>query len=94
MAHTETTTAPLKYSREKDAFGVVQYVAETETHRFVVRRNRAHRREWMAEIWTLKSVGFVDPIKVADEKVCDLEYNFSRAQAYAVVQQYREGYKI
>ena len=82
--------APLKFSRSKDAFGETQYVAETETHRFYVRRSRERKGEWVMVVWTLKSVGITDPVMIADKEVFFLGNSLTKAEAVQDVQDYRD----
>lgn len=74
--------APLTYRKHRNYRGELEYIAETGTHRYVVRRNRARSKEWLAEVYTLKAVGTLDPIMIADKLVTTLDYHFSRASAY------------
>lgn len=46
-----------------------QYVAETDTHRYVVRRHPQDKKQWELLVFTLKPVGYLDPIMIADECV-------------------------
>lgn len=82
--------AALRYKRVKDAFDNTEYMAETETHRFVARRSRVGLGEWVAEIWTLKPVGIIDPIMIADRKLWQLGESLTRAEAYQDIDNYRD----
>jgi hypothetical protein len=89
MANTETAAKPLKYSRVKGVFGDTQYMAQTSTHRFIARRSRDRRGEWTCEVWTLKAVGTIDPILIADQKIYEIGYSSTRAEAYEDIDSYR-----
>lgn len=58
----------LSFYKSQGVFGL-EYVAETDKHRYVVRRHPDDSRKWELRVYTLKSVGFIEPIMIADEIV-------------------------
>jgi hypothetical protein len=81
----------VKFTKTQTATGQVQYMHETDSHRFYVRRDLDNKGIWMAEVWTLRSVGIIDLVKVTDRQVRTL-IGWTRAEAYALVQQYIDTY--
>jgi hypothetical protein len=63
----------LSFKKVQGALGR-EYSAETGTHRYVVRRHPEDNSKWELKVWTLKAVGTLDPIMIADKVVyatCD-----------------------
>lgn len=78
----------LTFKRTKN-YGETCYTAQTATHRYVALRDPSRRKrdgEWIVNVWTLKTVGAIDPLAIADEKVTVLDYHYTRASAYTDAQ--------
>lgn len=82
----------IKFAKTQTATGQTQYMHETDGHRFYVRRDLDNPGIWMAEVWTLRQVGIIDPVKVTDRLDRTL-IGWTRAEAYELVAQFIETYE-
>ena len=82
----------IKFTKTQTATGQAAYMHETDSHRFYVRRDPDNKGIWMAEVWTLRTVGILNPIKVTDRLHRTL-IGWTRAEAYALVAQFIETYE-
>lgn len=74
----------LFFKKVQGALGL-EYSAETSTHRYVVRRHPEDNSKWELKVWTLKAVGTLDPIMIADKVVyatCDDAKKYMIAEAF------------
>lgn len=90
-----TKTQKLTYTKQRNASREIEYMAQTPTHRYLVRRDDrpGRKSEWLAEVWTVKTAGFIDPLVVGDRLVLVINYCGSRAEAYELVQEHAENQK-
>ncbi len=56
----------LSFHKCSGVFGL-EYVAETDKHRYTVRRHPDNSEKWELRVHTLKAVGILSPIMVADQ---------------------------
>jgi hypothetical protein len=81
---TETPKA-LTFKRMRDALERMTYVAESERFRYNVRS--AGKGLWEVEVWSLKLVGEIDPVVIADKQIASL-VGVSYADAKAEAEKY------
>jgi hypothetical protein len=67
----------ITFTRRKNALGQTEYHYETETLRFIVRPSartgRGFHYKWEVMVWTLKTVGTMEPIlKIRDSHLTSI----------------------
>jgi hypothetical protein len=89
----EVTETPetLTFKRTRDALGRMIYVAESERFRYVARS--AGKGMWDVEVWSLKAVGEIDPVFIADKQIASL-CGVSYADAKAEANKYEESKRV
>jgi len=74
----------LSFHKVAGALGL-EYHAETEKHRYVIRRHPEDNKKWALAVWSLKAVGHLDPIMIADKVIyatCDDTKGFVTEDAH------------
>lgn len=77
----------LKFRRIKTGTGETRYMAETAKFRYYT--YRAFRGYWTVEVWSLRTVGTVDPLTIADRQI-DTRVGISYADAKSEASKYEE----
>lgn len=68
------TATKITFTRCRNLIDETEYRHETDTHRFIVRRTHDGSKLWAIEVWTLKTVGTIEPVlKIADRRI-DTEF--------------------
>lgn len=63
------TATKITFTRCRNLIDETEYRHETDTYRFIVRRTRDGSKLWAIEVWTLKTVGAIEPVlKIADKQ--------------------------
>lgn len=65
--------AKITFTRHTNALGQTEYHHETDRFRFVVRPNADRYSKWEMMVWTLRTVGTMEPIlKIRDRHVTSI----------------------